>query len=93
MMLKLCSILGCVTMKHAFWPKFIPCTHPISCAEIIESLDDRFCRFFSALIFKKSLILSMVKQYQKTKHMTVAGTITNGCVISFSGTPKAVGAN
>ena len=35
----------------------------------------------------------MVKQYQKTKHMTVAGTITNGWVICFSGTPKAVGAN
>ena len=35
----------------------------------------------------------MVKQYQKTKHMTVAGTITNGLVIWFSGTPSAVGAN
>ena len=35
----------------------------------------------------------MVKQYQNTKHMTVAGTITNGLVIWFSGTPSAVGAS
>jgi len=45
------------------------------------------------LCFINDLILSIVRQYQNTKHITVPDIITGALVISSSGTPSADGAN
>ena len=42
---------------------------------------------------KLALILSRVRQYQKTRHIIDAGKMTNGSVISSSSSPSAEGAS